>query len=83
MTGSPTPATSESPIGNTLNSRSVTVYDWTADQWTIPVSLQANQILLLGGLPLSVGLGGRYFAEAPSGGPQWGIRFQVTLLFPR
>ena len=27
--------------------------------------------------------GGRYHAEAPSGGPDWGLRFAVTLLFPK
>jgi hypothetical protein len=24
----------------------------------------------------------RYYAEAPRGGPEWGIRFAITLLFP-
>jgi hypothetical protein len=25
----------------------------------------------------------RYYAEAPKGGPDWGLRFVVTLLFPK
>jgi hypothetical protein len=27
-------------------------------------------------------IGGRVFAEGPSGAPEWGIRFVVTPLFP-
>jgi hypothetical protein len=33
--------------------------------------------------PVSLGIGGRYYAEAPDGGPDWGIRLLVTLLFPK
>jgi hypothetical protein len=28
------------------------------------------------------GLGGRYHLQSPAGGPDWGIRFNVTLPFP-
>ena len=27
--------------------------------------------------------GGRYYAEGPSGGPEWGARFVITFLFPK
>lgn len=27
-------------------------------------------------------LGTRYYAEKPANGPEWGLRFGVTLLFP-
>ena len=33
--------------------------------------------------PISLTLGGRYYAERPSGGPDWGLRFVVTFLFPK
>lgn len=37
-----------------------------------------------GGVPLSVGLGGRYWLDSPPGGPEgFGMRFVVTLLFPK
>lgn len=32
---------------------------------------------------MSFQVGGKYFAEAPSGGPEWGIRTTITLLFPK
>jgi len=28
-------------------------------------------------------LGGKYYVEGPSGAPEWGVRFAVTLLFPK
>jgi hypothetical protein len=28
-------------------------------------------------------LGAKYYAEKPDGGPDWGLRFTVTLLFPK
>jgi hypothetical protein len=27
-------------------------------------------------------VGGRYYADGPSGAPDWGLRFTVTPLFP-
>jgi hypothetical protein len=57
-------------------------YDWEADQWTIPLNLFAAQLLKLGRLPIQFTGGGRYYADAPRGGPDWGLRFVVTLLFP-
>ncbi|MFY9825389.1 MAG: hypothetical protein WAM82_28695 [Thermoanaerobaculia bacterium] len=33
--------------------------------------------------PLQLTLGGRYYAEKPDGGPDWGLRFVVTFLFPK
>jgi hypothetical protein len=65
----------------TLNTEST--YDWTGEQWTVPLNLQASQLFKVGKLPLSVGLGGRYYAEKPEGGPEWGLRFIVQFLFPK
>jgi len=57
-------------------------YDWERDQWTIPLNPTVSQLLKLMGRPIQFTIGGRYYAEAPSGGPDWGLRFVVTLLFP-
>jgi hypothetical protein len=64
-----------------LNTEST--YDWHGDQWTVPVNLMAAQMLKVGGMPLQLQLGGRMYAEKPDGGPDWGIRFAVTFLFPK
>jgi len=58
-------------------------YDWDRSQWTVPVNLMISQLLKIGGKPVQFQIGYRYYAEGPSGGPEWGLRFGVTLLFPK
>ena len=57
-------------------------YDWKNEQWTIPVNLYVTQLVKFGKTPVSFQLGGRYFAEKPEGGPDWGLRFNVTFVLP-
>ena len=65
----------------TLNTEST--YDWTAGQWTVPVNIMLQQLLKIGGQPIAFQLGYRYYAQRPLGGPDWGLRFNVTFLFPK
>ena len=58
-------------------------YDWENEQWTVPVNVFVTQLLKLGPLPISLSLDGRDYAERPIGGPDWGLRFAITFLFPR
>lgn len=58
-------------------------YDWGSDQWLAPVNLVVSQLLKIGGQPLSLGLGARYYFDGPSGGPEWGIRASLVFLFPK
>ncbi len=51
-------------------------------KWTVPLNFQVSQILKIGKQPISVGVGGRYYADSPRYGPDWGLRFIVTLLYP-
>ena len=64
-----------------LNTEST--YDWTNRQWTVPINVTVSQLLKIGGQPIQFQVGGRYYADRPTGGPDWGIRFGVTLLFPK
>lgn len=65
-----------------LNSEST--YDWEADQWTVPINALAFKVVPIGGAPVSLQAGVRYWAEAPAGGPEgFGLRLSATLLFPR
>ena len=57
-------------------------YDWRASQWTVPVNVFVSQLLRIGKLPVSFTIGGKAYADGPSGAPDWGIRFVVTPLFP-
>lgn len=59
------------------------VYDWVGGQWVAPVNVTVSQLLLVAGRPLSVGGGARVYLDGPAGGPAWGLRLSVTLLFPK
>lgn len=65
----------------TLNSEST--YDWTAEQWTVPMNFIISQMFRVGKLPVQASVGGRYYLEKPDGGPEWGLRAVFTLLFPK
>ena len=71
------------PNGYSVNVNTESTYDWDTDQWTVPINLTASKVVNIGNQALSLGLGGRYYAESPRGGPDWGLRFAVTFLFPR
>jgi hypothetical protein len=58
-------------------------YDWNHSDWTVPLNFGVQQLLKIGKQPIAFELGYRYYAERPSGGPDWGLRFTVTLLFPK
>ena len=57
-------------------------YDWHNSQWTVPVNLTIAQLIKIGKLPVQLTIGGKVYAEGPTGAPEWGIRFVVTPLFP-
>ena len=59
-------------------------YDWEGNNWLVPINFTVNQLVKVGNQLLQVGGGIRYWAEAPDGGPEgWGLRLQVTFLFPK
>ena len=58
-------------------------YDWQNSQWTVPVNAMISQLVKLDKVPVQFQLGGRYYPEKPNGGADWGVRFAVTLLFPK
>ena len=57
-------------------------YDWNGSQWTVPVNVSVSQLVKIGKLPVQFAVGAKYYAEGPSGAPEWGLRFVVTPLFP-
>lgn len=58
-------------------------YDHESEQWTTPVNLQANKVMKVGGQMLQLGGGIKVYADGPDTAPDWGLRFNVILLFPR
>jgi hypothetical protein len=67
----------------TFGVNSESSYDWKNEQWTVPINAFVQQLLRIGGQPLAVQVGYRYYADAPTNGPEWGLRFAVTFLFPK
>ncbi len=64
-----------------LNTEST--YNWTNDQWSVPINAQVTKLFKIGDQPISMGPGVRYWAESPdSGAHGWGFRWTTTLLFP-
>jgi len=49
----------------------------------VPINLSVSQMLKLGGRPMQLQVGTRVYADRPDGGPDWGLRFTVTFLFPK
>jgi hypothetical protein len=64
-----------------LNTEST--YDWSHSQWTVPLNASVSQLIRVGKQPVQLSLGVKYYAERPLGGPDWGLRFAITLLFPK
>ena len=59
-------------------------YDWESEEWSVPVNFTVNQLLKVGTQIMQVGVGARYWADSPDGGPEGlGFRLQVTFLFPK
>lgn len=67
----------------TLGLNTESTYDWKPKQWTVPINITVAQLLKIGGLPIQFTVGGRVYADKPDGGPDWGLRFVVTFLFPK
>ena len=42
----------------------------------------SESILKIGKQPISLQIGGKYYADSPRYGPDWGVRFNLTLLYP-
>ena len=68
-------------VGLSLNSEMT--YDWTNEQWTIPVDLGISKVFTFGKQHVSLGVTGQYYASKPDNGPDWGARFTATFLFPK
>jgi hypothetical protein len=64
----------------TINTEST--YNWHDGDWTVPINFSVSQLVRVGKVPVSFAVGARYYAAAPRSGPDWGLRFVVTPLFP-
>ena len=59
-------------------------YNWQTKEWSVPINATVTQLLKLGGQPLTLQAGPRYWADSPEDGARgWGFRAAITFLFPR
>jgi hypothetical protein len=72
--------------GTYLSFSPIVTANWEAksgDVWTVPLGLAIGQVLPVWGQPINAQLGAYYTVIRPDIGPEWQIRFQVALLFPK
>lgn len=71
------------PTKTTFTFNTETTYDWQNELWIVPANLIVSQLFKIGDQPLQAFVGARYYVETPTGGPEWGLRFGLTFLFPQ
>jgi hypothetical protein len=70
-------------MGWTFSLLTETSYNWTADEWTVPIIAAVSKLSSIGNQPVQYQLGGRYWAVSPDTGPKdFGFRFSMVFLFP-
>jgi hypothetical protein len=67
----------------TLSINTESTYNWPAEEWTVPINLSVSQLIKFGKQPISLQVGYRYYADSPNDALDWGLRCQVTFLFPK
>jgi hypothetical protein len=60
--------------------------NWEArggEQWTVPLGLALGQVFRIGGQAMNAQAGAYYNVVRPDAGPEWQLRAQLSLMFPR
>jgi hypothetical protein len=70
------------PGARTLTINTESTYDWHGETWNVPVNLTYSKVTHWGHQTVSLAGGVRYYFDTPGDGPDWGVRFVVTFLFP-
>ncbi len=67
----------------TFSINTETTYNWTSDEWSVPVNLGVSKVAAIGNQPISLFGGARWWAVSPDTGPHdFGFRFGITFMFP-
>jgi hypothetical protein len=69
--------------GRTVSLNLESTYDWNSGQWSIPLNFSYSKVTKWGSQMVSLAGGVRVYLDKPTGGPDWGLRGVVTLLFPK
>lgn len=74
------------PKGWYVNSAPIITANWNAEkgeQWLVPVGVGAGKVFRVGKLPINAQVGYYNYVIAPTGGPDWQLRTQINLMFPK
>ncbi len=73
------------PNGWYLTSAPILAANWEADddRWLVPFGGGFGKIFRIGRQPLNGSAQVFYNVETPEGGPDWALRLQLQLLFPK
>jgi len=72
--------------GTYISSAPIVTANWKSEssqRWTVPLGLGVGHIFHLGKLPVNTQVGGYYNVVHPDDGPNWQLRLQVQLMFPK
>ena len=69
--------------GRTVSLNSESTYNWKTKEWTVPINLAYSKVSKWGDQMVSNQIGAGWYATSPTGGPDWQLRYALTLLFPK
>jgi hypothetical protein len=70
--------------GRTIGINSESTYNWNTEKWNVPINVFFTQIVKFGEQLVNLRAGVRYYATTPNdNGPDWGLRFEASFLFPK
>jgi len=74
--------------GLSLSYQAVMTANWNApsgeQQWTVPLGAQLGKLFDLGkGYAIDVSAGPYYIAVGPENGPEWQVKLNIFVVFPR
>lgn len=65
--------------GWSIGSGPTITYDWEAEQWTVPLQINAGKTIVIGGRPWKLSAELNYYVEkADAFGPQWLLSFNIA-----
>jgi hypothetical protein len=74
------------PKGWYVNTAPIITANWNAssgNQWLVPLGAGFGKLFRIGKQPFNAQAGAYYFVVSPKGGPDWELRLQFNILFPK
>lgn len=68
--------------GQTVNLDLEASYNWESEDWSVPMNLSYTKVFHAGDQPMSIQIGARKYLDNTPGGPDWGLRANLSWLFP-